>query len=243
MFGGLERPRNGLGGGVGAVKSTVPASSTSTSTSTGKDNVPIASKIEEIEEDDEETQVGDGGKGSTTGMPIHTISLSAKKASSSSSASSLGSREPGHASLNDLLSSDDDGHDDEDEDGSDEFYANESGDEYDDDEDEEIDIDAALEAREAALAYHEKRMAIGAGAGTGPLGGDAAPDAFDAWNQAVSTEWIPAARVALLDHEADGGVHLPKSCRTYRLTLRCKDDRRPMVEPRDSEPVDSSQLR
>lgn len=69
-------------------------------------------------------------------------------------------------------------------------YEEEDGDEdsdgfydYDDSEDEDdpdnIHIDDVLAMREAALEYHAKRYNLGAGAGTGPLGGYGRPDEFD----------------------------------------------------------------
>lgn len=129
------------------------------------------------------------------GVPIHTISLSNRS----------GTLEEGHASLGELIpeypaydeqdeersklgddeseqeDGDDEDYDDEDSDSSG-FYGNE--DDEDEDED-EIDIDGALHAREVALDYHRLRMNVGAGAGTGPLGGELDSQAYDSWNQAV----------------------------------------------------------
>ena len=55
----------------------------------------------------------------------------------------------------------------------------------DDEDDEDVDVDAAMHAREIALEYHKKRALVGAGRGTGPLGGDHEPGELDAWNQPV----------------------------------------------------------
>lgn len=55
-------------------------------------------------------------------------------------------------------------------------------DDYDTDEDSDDDnthIDDILAMREAAMEYHAKRHALGAGTGTGPLGGTREQDAFD----------------------------------------------------------------
>lgn len=125
--------------------------------------------------------------------PIHTISLSNKSRS-----------DDGIASLQDIIDDDEaeeaeaaeemgelgelgeeepEEEEDDDEDHSDEFYAEEE----DEGDYEDMDIDGALHAREVALAYHRARADLGAGAGTGPLGGDADPNAFDAWNQPVRT--------------------------------------------------------
>lgn len=129
------------------------------------------------------------------GVPIHTISLSNRS----------GTLEEGHASLSELIpeypaydeqdeerprlgddeseqdDGDDEDYDDDDSDSSG-FYGNEDD---EDDEEDEIDIDGALHAREVALDYHRLRMNVGAGAGTGPLGGQLDPQAYDSWNQAV----------------------------------------------------------
>ena len=79
----------------------------------------------------------------------------------------------------------------DDEENSDEFYAEEE----DEEDYEDMDIDGALHAREVALAYHRARADVGAGAGTGPLGGDADPNAFDAWNQPVRPTLASIARL------------------------------------------------
>ena len=53
---------------------------------------------------------------------------------------------------------------------------------YDDSEDEDDEnyhIDDVLAMREAALLYHSKRYDLGAGVGTGPLGGNKRPDEYD----------------------------------------------------------------
>lgn len=53
-------------------------------------------------------------------------------------------------------------------------------DDFDDDSDDDnTHIDDILAMREAAMEYHAKRHALGAGAGTGPLGGPGRPDEFD----------------------------------------------------------------
>jgi len=120
--------------------------------------------------------------------PIHTLSLSAAAAAKPFS-------EHGTMSVYDIdddeeQHDDDDGDDESDEEeDSDAFY----GSDYSDDE--EVDIDAALHAREIALEYHRQRMNVGAGAGTGPLGGFADPESYDAWNQPVSFWGWPASVV------------------------------------------------
>lgn len=70
---------------------------------------------------------------------------------------------------------------------------------YDDDEGAEdgsswppqdLDIQTALDLRQAALAYHSQRQGLGLGSGTGPLGGDKPPGSDD------DVEWVPVdARV------------------------------------------------
>lgn len=122
--------------------------------------------------------------GSST-LPIHTLSLSSNPPSTSA--------KDGEASAYELVPDDQEVDEDEDArpeyndepesdlDGSSDgsgFYGSE-------DDEEEIDIDSALDAREVALAYYSKRAGVGAGAGTGPLGGDGSPDTFDPWNQPV----------------------------------------------------------
>jgi hypothetical protein len=124
--------------------------------------------------------------GSST-LPIHTLSLSSNPPSTSA--------KDGEASAYELVPDDQEVDEDEDArpeyndepesdlDGSSDgsgFYGSE-------DDEEEIDIDSALDAREVALAYYSKRAGVGAGAGTGPLGGDGSPDTFDPWNQPVRT--------------------------------------------------------
>lgn len=52
-------------------------------------------------------------------------------------------------------------------------------DDTDDEEDENYHIDDVLAMREAALLYHSKRYDLGAGSGTGPLGGNKRPDEYD----------------------------------------------------------------
>lgn len=113
--------------------------------------------------------------------PIHTLSFSQNPAFAP---------KDGQASIHELVPEDIEYDDDMDEerpsltsDGESDssgFYGN-----SEDEDDEEIDIDGALHAREVALEYHRQRMNLGAGAGTGPLGGDLEPDAYDSWNQPV----------------------------------------------------------
>jgi len=50
---------------------------------------------------------------------------------------------------------------------------------------EDLDIQTALDLRQAALEYHTKRQGLGLGRGTGPLGGDRAPGSDD------ESEWVP----------------------------------------------------
>lgn len=62
----------------------------------------------------------------------------------------------------------------------------------DDDEDEDgYHIDDVLAMREAALEYHKKRFELGAGKGTGPLGGDREPDAYDEVSEGLRCEITP----------------------------------------------------
>lgn len=69
--------------------------------------------------------------------------------------------------------------DSEDDDDSDGLY---QYDESDEDEDDNYHIDDILAMREAALQYHARRYDLGAGAGTGPLGGNKRPDEYDEVN-------------------------------------------------------------
>ncbi|GAA5945557.1 hypothetical protein JCM3775_002630 [Rhodotorula graminis] len=102
--------------------------------------------------------------------PVHTISLSARPSSGAD-------RPPGTVSFGDIpfgsdeedegvphVAGDVDGEEDEDDDDWD--YSDD--DDFDDD---ELDVDLALHQREVALAYHRQRLMLGAGRGTGPLGG------------------------------------------------------------------------
>ncbi|GAA5950122.1 hypothetical protein JCM21900_004603 [Sporobolomyces salmonicolor] len=97
--------------------------------------------------------------------PIHTISLSSKPSASSSSSSTA--RADGTISYADIaFDSSEEDPDSMDVD-SDEFaYSDE-----DDFDEEDFDVDAALHQREVALAYHRQRLGVGAGYGTGALGG------------------------------------------------------------------------
>lgn len=107
--------------------------------------------------------------------PVHTISLSARPSSSAD-------RAPGTVSFGDIpFGSDDedegaphvagnvDGEEGGEEDDDDWDYSDD--DDEDDFDDEELDVDLALHQREVALAYHRQRLMLGAGRGTGPLGG------------------------------------------------------------------------
>ncbi|KAK4058259.1 hypothetical protein OIO90_000416 [Microbotryomycetes sp. JL221] len=118
--------------------------------------------------------------------PIHTISLTNKKSTSSSSL------EPGHASLEDLDVEDEESNATDQEEPNPSLTEDNDSDStngplYDDDDDddsfEEFDMDQAMHEREVALAMHEQRTRLAAGAGTGALGGDLDPDAYLAWNQ------------------------------------------------------------
>ncbi|GAA5840746.1 hypothetical protein JCM9279_001207 [Rhodotorula babjevae] len=108
----------------------------------------------------------------TMPAPVHTISLSARTSSGAE-------RAPGTVSFGDIPF----GSDDEDE-GAPHVAGDVDGEEGEDDEDddwdysddddfddEELDVDLALHQREVALAYHRQRLMLGAGRGTGPLGG------------------------------------------------------------------------
>ncbi|GAA6052014.1 hypothetical protein JCM3770_002321 [Rhodotorula araucariae] len=95
--------------------------------------------------------------------PVHTISLSARPSGPD--------RPEGTVSFGDIpYDSDEAGldHDDGEDGESDEDWAYSDEDDFDD---EELDVDLALHQREVALAYHRQRLALGAGRGTGPLGG------------------------------------------------------------------------
>ncbi|GAA6008514.1 hypothetical protein JCM10207_007139 [Rhodosporidiobolus poonsookiae] len=99
--------------------------------------------------------------------PVHTISLSGRPSASSSTAPAVPPEaRDGVVSYADIpFSSDEDEPlDDSDDEDVDWTYS-------DSDDDEEFDVDAALHAREVALAYHQQRQRVGAGRGTGPLGG------------------------------------------------------------------------
>ncbi|GAA6061406.1 hypothetical protein JCM10212_004464 [Sporobolomyces blumeae] len=103
--------------------------------------------------------------------PIHTISLSSKPSPSSST--STPRNRDGTISYADIPF----GSDEEDEDEDDPTLSSEDeglyrdDDDSDDFDDEDFDVDAALHQREVALAYHRQRLEVGAGRGTGPLGG------------------------------------------------------------------------
>ncbi|SCV74257.1 BQ2448_6689 [Microbotryum intermedium] len=124
--------------------------------------------------------------------PIHTVSFGSRKATD----------EPGTTSISEIFdNADEDGDqiedEDEDEDDlpsqpslasdhdSDSSSSGFYGSDDDDDDDFDIDIDAALHQREIALAYHERRQGLRAGAGTGPLGGDRDVASYDSWQQEV----------------------------------------------------------
>lgn len=116
--------------------------------------------------------------------PIHTVSMgSASGAFGSTSIQEIFTED---------LEDDDDGFDDESD--SSGFYGTDNEDESDD-----MDIDGALHNREIALEYHRKRMDLGAGAGTGPLGGDRDSEAFDAWNQAVRSSFLAQDEELIID--------------------------------------------
>lgn len=78
-------------------------------------------------------------------------------------------------------------YDDDDASGSDELYNYDS----DEDEDDNVHIDDLLAMREAALEYHQRRFQLGAGRGTGSLGGDGDHDAFETVSDVVCLYTIP----------------------------------------------------
>jgi hypothetical protein len=177
---------------------------------------------------------------STSIQPVHTISLSAKSSTTNGTVSvnELGpdDEEFEFEDVDDLEGGEIDIPskmfiDSEEEDASDSsgFYA-ESDDEEDD---EDFDVDGILHNREVALAYHQKRAGLGAGAGTGPLGGSEAPDAFNSWNQAVSSSFFSSA--------SDAGLTTTHN-RLFLWTLHCKVELQGQVD-RDLELVDLNQLK
>lgn len=113
--------------------------------------------------------------------PIHTLALSGPNAASANGMIDEAEYEEPDPSDDGDPSLTSDGESD-----SSGFYGNE-----DEEDEDELDIDSALHAREVALEYHRQRMNLGAGAGTGPLGGDATPDAYDSWNQPVRLFPLP----------------------------------------------------
>ena len=130
-------------------------------------------------------------------LPIHTLSLSNNPPTASA--------KDGEASAYELVPEEQEVDEDEDvrpvyndepEADDDELNSSDGSGFYgsEDDDDEEIDIDSALDAREVALAYYSKRENVGAGKGTGPLGGDGHPDTFDPWNQPVRSLPSPFPR-------------------------------------------------
>ncbi|BGP14830.1 uri1, prefoldin-like chaperone [Rhodosporidiobolus nylandii] len=111
----------------------------------------------------------EAGEGPLQHGPIHTISLSSRPSPSSSS--SAPAAQPGTISYADIPF---DAGEDEPYSGSDRGEDDEDGEDWsysDDSDDEEFDVDAALHAREVALEYHRQRLRVGAGKGTGALGG------------------------------------------------------------------------
>lgn len=94
--------------------------------------------------------------------PVHTISLSTRPSEPSKEAD-------GTISYADIPFDSDEDVDEEDP------YSDEEGFDWSDDDDEidddDLDVDAALHAREVALAYHQQRLNVGGGRGTGALGG------------------------------------------------------------------------
>lgn len=112
---------------------------------------------------------------SLRGMPIAASSAKGKQRDSSENEDA------------EMATRDADEYYDDQEDSATQLYSDEDDDEedyynYDDDDDEEeedLHIDDVLAMREAALEYHAKRSSLGAGRGTGPLGGDYQPDEFE----------------------------------------------------------------
>jgi hypothetical protein len=92
-----------------------------------------------------------------------------------SDAKGKGRADEGPEDEEDAQEEDYDQDDEEDEDDSDGFYNYEDSDE---DAEDNVHIDDLMAMREAALEYHAKRYDLGAGAGTGPLGGDKEVDAY-----------------------------------------------------------------
>ncbi|GJN87626.1 hypothetical protein Rhopal_000581-T1 [Rhodotorula paludigena] len=97
--------------------------------------------------------------------PVHTISLSGSSSAAGKAGTVSYADIPFDSGDEDPEGADDD--DDEDDDGG--FRDWDEDDEEFDDED--FDVDAAMMQREVALAYHRQRMNLGAGRGTGALGG------------------------------------------------------------------------
>lgn len=134
--------------------------------------------------------------GSVETGPVHTLSLSQSGETTSrngqASAQALLHEQEEQDRMMQAVSSRGYDEDEDDESDSSGFYGSEAEESYDEEGD-DLDIDGALQAREVALEYHRQRMNVGAGAGTGSLGGFRDPEAYDAWNQAVRPASSPGS--------------------------------------------------
>ncbi|GAA5861382.1 hypothetical protein JCM8547_006112 [Rhodosporidiobolus lusitaniae] len=124
--------------------------------------------------------------------PVHTISLSSKPTASSSTSSAktgAAAAKDGVLSYADIDFDSDEEDPDLDSDGED--YPDWDDDEEGDEDEEDFDVDSALHQREVALAYHAQRMRVGAGRGTGALGGFHEPGRGETWEENVGMGLLP----------------------------------------------------
>ena len=179
-LGDVERDNKGSATNAGTAKSSVPSPPPSVSKRPQPEwegppeVVPTASKPTDDGNDSRDhsrsaaDSEGAAAEKPTVPAPVHTISFGAPTA-----------EQPvpeGTVSYADIPDDSNDEEDDEepyydddtDEDG---FVYSDDHDDEDDIDDAELDVDAALHAREVALAYHQQRLNLGGGRGTGALGG------------------------------------------------------------------------
>ncbi|BGP30943.1 uri1, prefoldin-like chaperone [Rhodotorula toruloides] len=123
---------------------------------------PVVSSVVEKVVEGQDKADDQAGPSSSIPAPVHTISLSTRPSEPSKQAD-------GTIAYADIPFDSDEDVDEEDP------YSDEEGFDWSDDDDEidddELDVDAALHAREVALAYHQQRLNVGGGRGTGALGG------------------------------------------------------------------------
>jgi hypothetical protein len=129
--------------------------------------VPTASKPTDAPSRNVADSEGAAAKKPTVPAPVHTISFGAPKAEQPVPEGTVS-----YADIPDDSNDEEDDeepyHDDDDSDEDEFVYSDEDEDDIDD---AELDVDAALHAREVALAYHQQRLNLGGGRGTGALGG------------------------------------------------------------------------